>query len=123
MIGIFDDDELRHLTPVYKLFFPQVTDFIIPQCFDQCAGERFGSRFSRLNRCLFVLAKWAARYDGEIDMKSIDLRPAVVLCFVKRSVVVDGMNHSFCFARVDWFKRHPDRFLCGPAEPYPEVGV
>jgi hypothetical protein len=27
----------------------------------------------------------------------------------------------FFLARVDWFHRHPSRFLCGRGEPFPEI--
>ena len=126
VIGCLDDDDLRYLTEVYRLFFPDALDITIPRLYDQyasleCAGERFGSRFSRLNRCSFVLAKWAGPFDGEVDMQSTDIRPGVIMHFVKHSVSVDGKRYAFSFARVDWYHRHPDRFLCGPEEPFPEV--
>lgn len=126
VFGSLDDDDVAYLTLVYRLFFPNVQDLSVPSSFDQyasveCAGERFGSQFSRLNRCSFVLAKWASRFDGEVDMGSTDLRPGVIMYFVKQSIFIDGQKYTFCFARVNWFQRHPDRFLCGPGEPFPEV--
>jgi hypothetical protein len=54
-------------------------------------------------------------------MQSTDIRPGVIMYFVKQSVFVDSKQYLFCFARVDWYHRHPDRFLCGPKEPFPEV--
>ena len=69
VIRCLDDDDLLYLEQVYNLFFPGVSDTVIPRSYDkyaslECAGERFGSSFSRLNRCSYVLQKWAARFDG-----------------------------------------------------------
>lgn len=58
IIGFLDDDDLLHLTQVYRLFFPDQLDIecTIFRCYDQyalleCTGGRFGSRFSKLSRC------------------------------------------------------------------------
>ena len=126
VICSLDDDDLLHLTHVYRLFFPDALDVTTPRLYDQyasleCAGERFGSQFSQLNRCSFVLAKWAAQFDGEVDLHSTDLRPGVIRHFLKHSILVDSKTYTFFLARVDWFQHHPDRYLCGPVEPFPEV--
>ena len=111
---------------MYCLFFPDVFDVAIPRSYNkyaslECAGERFGSQFSRVNRCSFILAKWAARFDGEVDMRSDDLRPGIVQLFGKQSIVVRGKRYTFCFARVDWFHLHPNRSICGTGDQFPEV--
>ena len=69
-IEMLDPDELTYLREVYQIFFPDVQHPSILQFYDkyasiQCAGEHYGSTFSRLNRSSFILAKWADRYDGE----------------------------------------------------------
>ena len=111
---------------MYNLFFPGVSYTVIPRSYDkyatpECAGERFGSSFSRLNRCSHVLAKWAARFDGKLDMQSTDLPPGVIQYFFKHSIFVGDENYTFCFAQVDWFRRHPDRFICGSSDHFPQV--
>lgn len=127
VIDSFDDDEIQYITDVYKVFFPDVSVQNVPRLYDkyasaECAGERYGSQFSRLNRCSFILAKWADRFDGNINIEAIaDLRPAVVLYFVKQTVHVGLRKCTFCFARVNWFQYHPNRFLCGPSGVTPEV--
>ena len=87
VICCLDDDDL-YVTQVYRLFFPAVFDTVIPRSYDkyaslECAGERFGSQFSRINRCSCILAKWAARFDGEVDIQSKDLRPGIIQFFLK----------------------------------------
>ena len=75
VIGQLDDDEHRYLVEVYKLFFPSLSANEVPVLFDkhasiEFAGERFGSAFSRLDRYAHILAKWVARFDGNIDLES-----------------------------------------------------
>lgn len=117
-VDVFDCDELTYITEVYKLFFPDVQLAALPVCYDkyaavQCAGEQYGSQFSRLNRSSFVLAKWASQFDGNIDVTTADIRPGIVRYFVKQTFTVNGRVCTFCFARVNWFQYHPSRFCCG----------
>ena len=113
---------------MYNLFFPGVSDAVIPRSYDkyaslECAGERFGSSFSRLNRCSYVLAKWAARFDGGVDMQSADLRPGIIQYFFKHSIFVGGKKYTFSFARVDLFHRHPDRLCAALVISFHRFGV
>jgi hypothetical protein len=113
-----DIDEFKYLTEVYQIFFPDIHLSIIPEFYDkfasmEFAGEHYGSKFSRLNRSSFVLAKWADRYDGNVDIDSPDARPGVVHYFVKQTINVNDRVCAFCFARVSWFQYHPRRFDCG----------
>ena len=126
VVSSFDDDELQYITEVYSLFFPDVPTENIPRVYDKYAslelcGERFGSQFSRLNRCSYILASWADRFDGNVTMQAADLRPGVVLHFVKQTLCVGQRKSTFCFARVNWFQHHPNRFLCGSSGTTPEV--
>lgn len=124
----FDDDELQYITDVYRLFFPDVpvSDLNVPRCYDKYAsaeraGDRFGSQFSRLNRCSFILAKWADRFDGNVNMQATDLRPGTIFHFVKQTICIGLRKYTFCFARVNWFQYNPSRFICGPSEVTPKV--
>ena len=98
VICCLDDDDLLYLTKVYRLFFPVVFDVAILRSYNkyaslECAGERFGSQFSRVNHCSFILAKWAARLDGEVDMRSDDLPAGIVQFFMKQSIAVRGKRY------------------------------
>ncbi|CAB4011940.1 Hypothetical predicted protein [Paramuricea clavata] len=122
----FDLDELMYLKEVYKIFFPHVPLFTIPAFYDkyasiECAGEQYGSRFSRLHRSSFILAKWADHYGGNVNLDATDARPGVVLYYVKQNVTIDDQVYMFCFARVQWFQYHPHRFHCGMTDVVPEI--
>ena len=108
------------------MFFPNVSLAAIPEFYDKyasvvCAGEQSGSQFSRLNRSSYVLAKWADRYDGNVSLNSSDSRPGRVLYFIKQNVTIGERVCTFCFARVDWFQYHPQRFHCGTSSASPEI--
>ena len=122
----FDVDELRCLREVYQIFFPSIHLPSIPEFYDkyasiECAGEHYGSTFSRLNRSSFVLAKWADRNDGKVNTDSSDARPGLIHYFAKQTIKVDDRLCTFCFARVSWFQYHPRRFYCGSSGISPEV--
>jgi hypothetical protein len=79
--------------------FPNVSLSVIPEFYDryvfvECAGEQYGSQFSRLNGSSYILAKWADRYDGNINLNASDARPGIVLYLIKQTVSV--------FARFAW---------------------
>ena len=121
-----DEDEIIYLKEVYQMFFPNVCLAAIPEFYDkyasiECAGEQYGSQFSRLNRSSNVLAKWADRYDGNVSLNSSDSRPGRVLYFIKQNVTIGERVCTFCFARVDWFQYHPQRFHCGTSSASPEI--
>ena len=112
-----DVDELTYLKEVYQIFFPDFHLSKVPEFYDkfasmEFAGEQYGSKFSRLNRSSFVLAKWADRYDGNVNNDSSDARPGVVHYYVKQTINVNDRVCKFCFARVSWFQYHPRRFDC-----------
>ena len=126
VIGQLDDDEHRYLTEVYKLFLPGLSANDVPVLFDKhatvdIAGERFGSKFSRLNRFAYILAKWVARFDGNIDLESEEERPGVIDCFMRQNISFGGKVYSFCFAYVRWFQTHPERFHCENRGLAPEI--
>ena len=77
------------------------------------AGEHFASRFSCLNRFSFIMAKWAGRFDGQLDLESLDERPGVIEYFIRQSISCDGKVYPFCFAYVCWYQYHPERFHYG----------
>ena len=125
-LGKFDEDELKYLKEVYGHFFPRASLSGIPDLYDkyasvECAGEQYGSQFSRLNRSSYILAKWADQYSGNVDISASDARPGTVLYFVKQKICIDGNLSTFCFARVNWFQYHPQRFHCGTPGVAPEV--
>ena len=86
-----------------------------------CAGENYGSRFSRLNRSTYIVAKWADQYGGNVSQDNAELRPGVVLYYIKQTVTIGEHVGTFCFARVQWFQYHPHRFHCGTSGVVPEV--
>ena len=111
---------------VYKIFFPGISLSHIPSLSDkyalaELASECFESRFSRLNRYSYVLARWAGRFDGLVDLELADERPGIIKYFVRQSITYDEHVHSFCFAFVRWFQYHPERFHCGTEGVVPEV--
>ena len=106
--------------------FPNVSLSVIPEFYDryvfvECAGEQYGSQFSRLNGSSYILAKWADRYDGNINLNASDARPGIVLYLIKQTVTVGERVCTFCLAHVNWFQYHPRRFHCGPSGAFPEV--
>ena len=121
-----DVDKYRYLREVYQIFFPSIHLPAIPEFYDkyastECAGEHYGSKFSRLNRSSFVLAKWADRTDGNVNTDTSDAIPGIILYFAKRTIKVDDHLCTFCFARVSWFQYQPRRFYCGSSGISPEV--
>ena len=121
-----DDDDVEVLANTYKTFFPTFTVDDVPRLFDkyesiQLAGVKYGSGMSRLNRSSYVLARWAGRFNGEIDITGSDLRPAFVKYFVRQIISFDGSSYSFCFARVVWFQAHPSRYLLGQSTVSPQL--
>ena len=126
VIGQLDDDEHRYLFEVYKLFFPGLSADDVPVLFYkhasvEFAGEWFGSTFSRLDGSAHLLAKWIARFDGNIDLESAEERPRVIDCFIRQNISFGGKVYSFCFAYVRWFQPHPERFYCQNPGLTPEV--
>lgn len=126
VIEQLDNDEHQYLSDVYKMFFPGISTNDIPVLYDkyasvEFAGERYGSRFSRLNRFACILAKWAGRFDGNVDLEAADERPGVIECFIRQSISVGDKTYSFCFAYVRWFQYHPERFHCGNTGVTPEI--
>ena len=124
----FDEDELTYIKEVYQMFFPHVSLPPIPEFYDkyasvECAGEHYGSHFSRLNRSSHILAKWADQYDGNVNLNldAADARPGIVLYFIKQTVTIDERVCTFCFARVNWFQYHPERLHCGASGVTPEI--
>ena len=84
----------------------------------ESAGEQYGSQ---LNGSSFILAKWADRYDGNINVDAKDRRPGMLLYFLKQTLTINDRVCTFCFARVNWFQYHPNRFHCGSSDVIPEV--
>ena len=118
VIERFDYADLQYIIEVYRLFFPDVSVEDIPHLYGkyasiECCGERYGSQFSRLNRCSHIVAKWADRYDSIVTLLDSDIRPGIVLYYIKQTVWINQRKYTFCFARVNWFQYHPNRFLCG----------
>ncbi len=80
VIENLDRDELQYIFEVYevyKIFFPGISLSNIPSLFDkyasvELASECYGSRFS------YVLARWAGRFDGMVDLESTDERPGII---------------------------------------------
>ena len=110
VVASFDEDDLRIIADTYRTFFPTLSTEDIPRLFDKyasmhLAGNNFGSNMSRLSRSSYILARWPARYDGEIDITGSDLRPGVVKYFAKQSITFNNSTCTFCFARVAWFQR------------------
>ena len=111
VIDQLDSDELRYIYEVYKIFFPGISLSMIPSLFDkyasvEFASECYGSRFSRLNRSSHVLARWAGRFDGMVDLELPDERPGIIEYFVRQSITYDEQSHRFAFAFVRWFQYH-----------------
>ena len=126
VIEQLDTDEHRYLSEVYKMFLPDLSSNGIPVLYDkyasiEFAGERYGSKFSRLDRFACILARWAARFDGNLDLETGDERPGVIDCFIRQSVSYGGKTYSFCFAYVRWFQYHSERFHCGNTGTTPEI--
>ena len=91
VVDNYDDDVLQYIAEVYKLFMPTISSHDIRRLYDkhasvECAGERYGSNFSRLNRSSFVFARWAGRFDRNVEVEIPDERPGVILYFVKQSI-------------------------------------
>jgi hypothetical protein len=60
-LGKFDEDELKYLKEVYSHFFMSASLSGIPNFYDkyasvECAGEQYGSQFSRSHSFSFKLA-------------------------------------------------------------------
>ena len=96
----FDRDELSYMREVYEIFFPHISSSMIPAFYDkyasvECAGEHYGSRFSRLNRSAYILAKWSDQYEGEVNRDTAELRPGVVLYYVRQTVKIDDVCARF----------------------------
>ena len=126
IIDRFDDDEHQYIYEVYKIFLPELSRCDLPVLFDkyasvEIAGEHYGSRFSRLNRSAYILAKWVGRFDGNVDLETTDERLGVIEYFIRQSIVHDDKEYSFCFAYVRWFQCHPERFYCGSSGVTPKV--
>ena len=126
VIEHLDRDEHEYLAEVYKIFFPGISTNTIPLLYDkyasiEFAGERYGSSFSRLNRFAYILAKWADRFHGNVDMEIEDERPGIIDCFIRQSISYDDKVYSFCFAYVRWFQHHPERFHYGNDGLVPEI--
>lgn len=76
VIDYFDNDELHCIYEVYKIFLPDIPLSSIPLMYDKYAsvafaGERYGSSFSHLNCVVYIVAKWAGRHDGSIDLEPL----------------------------------------------------
>ncbi len=126
VIEHLDGDEHQYLTDVYKIFFPEISANDIPLMCDKFAsiefgGERYGSRFSRLDRFSHILARWAGNYDGDVNVESTEERPGIVESFIKQSITYHGNVYSFSFACVRWFQHHPERFHYGNSAVIPEI--
>ena len=127
VIDSFDDDDLRYLTETYKIFLPNLSSQDIPRLHDKYAsvtfaGQTYGSEFSRLSRSSYVLGKWVARFNGDVDIQTEgDSRPCIIRYFAKQSICFGGRTSPFCFARVSWFQRHPDQHLGGRSGVAPEI--
>ena len=98
VIENLDCDELQYIFEVYKIFFPGISLSNIPSLFDkyasvELASECYGSRFS------YVLAQWAGRFDGMVDLESTDERPGIIEYFIHQSITYDEHVYSFCFAK------------------------
>ena len=117
---------IEYLAEVYKIFFPGISTNTIPLLYDkyasiEFAGERYGSSFSCLNHFAYILAKWADRFNGNVDMESEDERPGIIDCFIGQSISYDDKVYLFCFAYVSWFQHHPERFHYGSDGVIPEI--
>jgi hypothetical protein len=126
VIEQLDNDEHGYLIDVYKMFLPCLSSNDVPVLYDkyasiEFAGERYGSRFSRLDRFASILAKWAGRFDGNVNLETQDERPGVIEYFMRQSISHGDKTYSFSFAYVHWFQRHPERFHCGDQGDTPEV--
>ncbi|XP_028419139.1 uncharacterized protein LOC114544841 [Dendronephthya gigantea] len=126
VIEQLDCDEHEYLSAVYKIFLPDIPVDNIPYLYDKYAsiefsGERYGSEFSRLSRFAYILARWAGRFHGGVDMEGVEERPGIIDCFVRQSISYRDKVHSFCFAHVRWFQRHPERFHYGNDGVTPEI--
>lgn len=84
-------------------------------------GERFGSSFSRLHPSAYVLAKWAGRYDGNVDLDAIDERLGMIGYFIRQSICYHGKIYLFFFSKVRWFQYHPERHHRGTDGVSPQV--
>ena len=110
----------------FKIFVPGITSNEIPLLYDkyasvQISGERYGSKFSRMDRFAYIIGKWAAVFNSDVDLESTDERPGVIDCFIKQSITYDGNSYSFCFVYVRWFQRHPNRYHCGKDRATPQI--
>ena len=126
VIEHLDRDEHEYLAGVYNIFFPAISTNTIPLLYDknasiEFAGERYGSSFSRLNHFAYILAKWADRFHGNVDMESEDERLGIIDCFIQQSISYDDKVYSFCFAYVHCFQHHPKRFHYGNDGVVPEI--
>ena len=84
-VEAFDNDELVYVTRAYRFLVPEIPEGAVPVLFDRYstvafAGVLYGSMCSRHKRSGNILAKWAGRYDDEIDPSS-DVRPGLVQYF------------------------------------------
>jgi hypothetical protein len=126
VIDSFDNDKLPYIYEVYKIFLPDIPLSSIPLMYDKYAsvafaGERYGSSFSRLNRVAYIVAKWAGRYDGSVNLEALNHRPGMIEYFIRQCISYRGNLYPFCFAYVRWFQYHPEQFHCGNDGVMPEI--
>ena len=89
-VKAFDNDELAYVTKAYRFLNPEIPKGAVPVLFDRYstvafAGALYGSMCSRHKRSGNILAKWAGRYDDEIDPSS-DVRPGLLQYFLKQAM-------------------------------------
>jgi hypothetical protein len=114
-------DELTLLKGTYAAIFNGVNDASVTPHFEMIssvrfAGELYGSLNSRSERSCFVMARWCT-LDGNIDTSGRDLRPGIVLYYLRQNIEIKENRATCILAAVKWFSKHPQREKLGaPAE-------
>ena len=114
-------DELTLLKRTYAAIFNGVNETSVTPHFEMVssvrfAGELYGSLNSRSERSCFVMARWCT-LDGNIDTSGRDLRPGIILYYVRQNIEIEGNRATCILAAVKWFSKHPQQEKLGaPAE-------
>ena len=87
------------MTRAYRFLVPEIPEGAVPVLFDRYstvafAGVLYGSLCSWHKRFGNILAKWAGRFDDDIDPSS-DVRPGLVQYFFTHAITINRQQTCF----------------------------
>ena len=117
-----DDDDVKFLTDVYAIIYPQlprVTKEDCPRLVKRyryvCIGqEKYGSHAdSHSDRSARVLARWVTN-SGDVSLAEETLRPAFVVHYMSHMLQLNGTSTTHLFVIARWYQKAP--VLCNSRE-------